>query len=166
MPSSTPHTILIRGKPRDEDRVVEDWQISTTGSAITPGYLVEVNPANEKLQAHSTAGGNHASMFALENPFADTTGVGIDFNWATGSIPRVLHGQSGDELYAWIASNATIDRGDPMESAGDGTLQEHVADTVSGTASLTVVARQIVGYAEEDISATTGAKQRIHVRLV
>lgn len=164
MASTTSKTILINGDPQAENRQFEDLQI--TASAVTPGMLVEINPTSEKMRKHATAGGNHSGMVVLENPFADTTGQAIAFDWPTNSFPKYIVARPGDKLYMLFTSSTTIDKGDLVESAGDGTLQEHTADTVSGTASLTVYSNQIVGVAWDDLSSTTGSQQRITVLVI
>src|SRR3990167_2201470 len=67
------HTIILRGDnfTRREDN---------SNEAITPGMLLEFN-ANDKLQKHSTSGGDAAALFALED---DAIGGEVGTAYASG----------------------------------------------------------------------------------
>lgn len=123
-----------------------------TDEAITPGHLVERGGAQE-CQKHSTANGSALPMFALEN---DLVGDDLDDAYASGETVQLGVFAPGEEVQAWLAYGETISEGDPLTSAGDGTL--HAA---AGTAP-----DRVVAYAAEDKTNTTGgAAVRIDVEV-
>lgn len=106
--------------------------------AITPGHLVEFGGAKD-YRKHSTIGGAARRAFALEN---DLIGKGIDDAYALGDQLQVGLFVPGAECYA--ITNAAVTKGDPLESAGDGTLK----------AASTPIEGSTIAYAVE---TTTGA---------
>lgn len=135
-------------------------------AAITPGHLVELN-SDGKAQVHANAGLNALPMFAEED---DNQGNGIDVEYAADDPVRVWIPGRGDMVNAILADGQNVAIGDFLESAGDGTLQKHVADS-SGAIST----NQIVGVALEalDLSDSSGAEssgalgydKRIQIRV-
>lgn len=146
MAAETPKTIVLRGSPLRKEGVAS--------SAITPGMLVEFGGVND-LQAHSTAGGNARKAFALEwDPAND-----IDDAYAQGA--QVMYGifHRGDEAYALLkAGKKTTAIGDPLESAGDGSLQPHASPVIDedGSAEKTINLDAVVCYALEVIDNEAG----------
>lgn len=158
--------------------VVNEYEAA---AALYPGYLVELTSAGA-VQAHSTAEGNVVpKMFALED---ELQGKGIDDAYAAGDQVQVWCPTSGDEVYAVLADGQTAAIGSVLESAGDGTLQVHVADADSADSfdsygplvTVTVRPEAIVGVALEavDLSDSSGAEdsgtldwdKRIKIRIV
>jgi len=135
-------------------------------AAITPGHLVELYPTVAgEVRVHSTIGGNALPMFALENALE---GEGIDDAYAADDQVQVWIPGRGDIVNALLKDGEHIEIGDFLESAGDGTLQEHATDSAGvGTLSL-----QIVGQAIEhvDLSGSSGTHPtsglRIQIRIV
>lgn len=122
-------------------------------SAITPGHLVEFGGAND-LQVHGTAGGPARKAFALEN---DLIGKGIDEAYAAGETVRYGVFASGAEIYAWLDGGQNVAKGDPLVSAGDGSLAGVATETEQDS---------IVAYALEAVNnsaATAGVHARIKV---
>lgn len=144
-------------------------------ATITPGMLIE-RTSSDTVQAHSTAGGNQDRTFALE----DTgQGNGIDDDYSSGDRVQFCYMSPGDIVNAILKDGEDIAIGDRLESAGDGTLQEHTADSVALSSaeagSLSVLPNQIVGVAEEalDLSGSSGEESsglatnpRLLVRIV
>lgn len=135
----------------------------TANAAITPGHLVEVMTTN-KLRVHASAGGNAQKAFALED---EGQGKTISDAYAANDLVRYVIAERGSEINAIIKDGQNIAIGDPLESAGDGTLQKHVPDVDlnhTGSADFTVYTNQIVAFALEakDMSGSTDADPDPH----
>lgn len=151
MPSNTdPKTILLAGDP------IAYEKISASGSAITPGQLIEVT-SNDEVQEHSTASGNAQPAFARAEEYA---GGSIDDDYDAGDTVPYYVGRSGDQFYAWLATGNDISTGDYLESDGNGDLQAHTAVDTS------VQVEAIVCRAVEDLNNTSGSPSRIKVEIV
>ena len=96
--------------------VIEEF---VAGAAITPGMLVALDE-NGKVEPHGTAEGNAIPMFALEDELQGKT---IEDEYATDDPVQVWVAGRGDIVYALANSGATINVGDFLVSAGDGTLK-------------------------------------------
>ncbi len=131
-------------------------------AGITPGHLLELTSAN-KVQAHSTEGGNAVAYFALED---ELQGKGIDDAYIAADKVQVWVAGRGDEVYALLANGENVSPGDLLESAGDGTLKKHVA----GSAGVVEYPLAIIAQALEavDMSGSSGVDPsgRICVRIV
>jgi hypothetical protein len=152
------HTIKIK-KYAD---IIEEWIAS---AAITPGHLVEVinSAGSPRVRVHATAGGNAIPMFALED---EMQGGGIDDAYTAAYPVQVWIAGRGDEVNALLLDGETVVVGDFLESAGDGTLQKHVADSAGvGTLSLQIVA---IAMESVDMSGSSGVDPtgRIKVKIV
>lgn len=143
--------------------VIEEMVANAT---ITPGHLVELMTTN-KIRAHSTAGGNAVPMFALED---ELQGKGIDNNYSANDKVQVWIPNRGDIVNAILKDGQNVAIGDFLESAGDGTLQKHVADAADSDDAIVVYSAQIVGVAVEalNMSGSTGEdpSPRIAVRII
>ena len=131
--------------------VIEEF---VAASVIKPGALVTLN-ADGKVIPHNLDGGNAIPMFALEDELQGKT---IEDEYATGDPVQVWVAGRGDIVYALANSGATINVGDFLVSAGDGTLKP--AGTASG--DVVVHAHAIIGQA---ISAKD-ASGRVKVRII
>lgn len=96
--------------------VIEEF---VAASVIKPGALVTLN-ADGKVIPHNLDGGNAIPMFALEDELQGKT---IEDEYATGDPVQVWVAGRGDIVYALANSGATINVGDFLVSAGDGTLK-------------------------------------------
>lgn len=141
--------------------VVEEF---TAGGAITPGHLVMVNSSGDVV-VHNSAGGNAFPMFALEN---ELEGGDMDTAYANDDQVQVWIPGRGDIVNAILKDGQNVVIGDWLESAGDGTLQKHAADS-SGSA---IYGNQLVGQvvAAVDLSGSSGTHPstglRVQVRIV
>lgn len=133
---------------------------AAASGAVTPGHLVE-KISTGAVKAHATAGGNAQRAFAVEN---DLIGATIDTDYASASRVQYNVMARGEEVNALLANGQTVVIGDPLESAGDGTLQKHVPDTESIFADSSadpsaIYTEPIVGYALEavDMSDSSAA---------
>jgi len=144
---------------------------AVANAAITPGHLVELMSTG-KLRVHASAGQNCEKAFAVED---DLQGNTIDDAYDAADIAQYNIMKPGDEVNALLANGQDVSIGDFLESAGDGTLQAHTADSESlGADSSGAIAsfytNQIVGVALEavDMSDSSGAdpSARIKVRIV
>ena len=129
---------------------------------ITPGQLLEFDSSGD-VKRHATAAGNQARIFALED---HTHGKDIDDNYADNVQIQTIHARSGDIINCLLKDGETAVIGSKVESAGDGDMQIHAAD--SGAAP--VVPESIVGTAKEaldlsDSSAADPASRRFLVQI-
>lgn len=138
--------------------VIEELKANAT---ITPGHLVELLSTG-KIRAHGTASGNVLPMFALED---ELQGKSINDNYAENDKVQVWVPYRGDIVNAILKDGQNVVVGDFLESAGDGTLQKHVADSTGA-----YLVNQIVGVAVEalDMSGSSGEdpSPRIAVRII
>lgn len=152
----------------------------TANAAIRPGDLIELM-STDKVRKHANAGQNVVPvMFAIENV---NIGGDIGDNYAANDKVQAWIPQRGDEVYAIVKDDTVaIVIGDPLESAGDGGLQKHVADVESfesaDPGSITVYPQNIVAIALEavDVSGSSGEEsqnssglgwdKRIKVRII
>jgi homospermidine synthase len=130
-------------------------------ATITPGHLVELLSTG-KIRAHGTASGNALPMFALED---ELQGKSISDNYGANDKVQVWIPYRGDIVNAILKDGQNVVVGDFLESAGDGTLQKHVADSTGD-----YLVNQIVGVAVEalDMSGSAGEdpSPRIAVRII
>jgi hypothetical protein len=95
--------------------------------AITPGHLVNFNSSGDLIK-HASAAGRAAKTFALER---EEMGDDIDDNYAIGDTVKVGHFGPGCIVYALVASGQNLIKGDPLESAGNGTLKEGTTNVIA-----------------------------------
>lgn len=158
-----PKTIQLKGGGQRKER--------PANAAITPGMLLEVinDSSTAKVDVHGVVGGNAVPMFALEY---DVIGRGIDTAYAADEDCMHLYPDRGSEIYGLLEFGETEDAvvvGDPLESAGDGTLRKHTAQAVDegGAATFTAYSSPIVAYALETIDNSAGTvNERIRVEVV
>lgn len=140
--------VLLKGNP-----IRKEYE---AGGTITPGHLCTLNSTG-KVVVHSISGGDHVPMFALEDSLQ---GREMTVNYTSGNRVQCSVGFTGCEYYAILATSQTINIGDMLESAGNGTLQAHGVDSGS-----VIYTRPIVARALEAVT-TTGATARIRVEIV
>lgn len=146
-------------------------------AAITPGHLVKrLTTDVDKVLVHATAGGNAQPLFALELDFyggGTDALLAIDEAYAASDNVKLAYCAPGAELWALLAANASaITIGDPLESAGDGTLRKHTppsqAVNEAGSATYTIAPKTqaIVAYALQTIdNSAVAATARIRVEI-
>ncbi|WP_408954739.1 hypothetical protein [Natroniella sp. ANB-PHB2] len=123
----------------------------TAGEKITPGQLVD-GADRENVVKHNQAGGLAASTFAVE---ADFVGRGIDQDIEEGERIKFRYFRKGDEVHTFLAPGESVEKGDFLESAGDGSLR---AKTESG---------EVLAQALEEINNSTGEEAvRIDVEVL
>lgn len=145
--------ILLLGEPIRKEYAA--------GGDVTPGHLVRLNSSGQ-IVAHSGAGANAQRLFAIEN---DLAGDGIDTAYESGDRAQCVVCPRGTEIYALLADGENVSVGDFLESAGDGTLRKHEADS----AGVVEFPEAVVAVALEalDISASGNAEAgRIRVEIV
>lgn len=150
MAKSNPSTISLKAPAsvRNEGAASE---------AITPGHLVEFGGSND-YQKHSSAGGDAAAKFAVEN---DVVGDDISTDYVSGEQVQVETFPAGSQVYAHLAGGENVSKGAFLESAGDGTLQQ------VGTASSAGANKPVVAQALEAVNVSgTSVGQRIKVEIV
>lgn len=150
------NTIVLKGDPVYKEAVAN--------GAITPGHLLQFN-SNDKLEVHSTAGGNAQPRFAIEESII---GDDIDDAYAPGDTVLYVVPSRGCEINAFLKNGENVAKGDFLESAGDGTLQKHTPVSIneSGSATKIIYSRCVVATALEDLNNTSGSAARIIVEVV
>jgi hypothetical protein len=136
-------------------------------AAITPGMLIEPTSA-DKVQAHSTQGGNATPMFALED---DLQGNGIDDAYSANNKVQCWVPGRGDMVYAILADGENVVIGDYLDSDGDGALRKHVADDSGSIQVKAIVAQAVEALDLSDSSGgessgALGYDKRILARIV
>lgn len=151
MASTTPNTVLLNAN--GAERPI--YEIAANGT-LTPGQLVRFN-SNGKLEVHGTANGVAQKIFVVENPYGNTTKA-IDQTYAANDFARVIWGQSGDVVYAWLKAGVNAAIGDALTSDGAGALQKPTVDAA-------LLEGAIVAYAAEALNNSGGTPLRIKVRV-
>ena len=129
---------------------------------ITPGMLLDID-ANGDVIKHADEGENVVPYIAVEN---DYIGDDIDDDYMDEDQVRYHIGITGERYYMWLQDGENVSEGDFLESAGDGTLQEHVLpeDTEGGASGeIHVNAARFV--AKEDVNADQSENERIIVEV-
>lgn len=141
--------IMTHGEP-----VIKELQAD---GAITPGNLLERTSTDGDVKKHSTAGGNAQKLFALGDVLQ---GREIGTDYADNSKVRCQFFRTGDEVYAiMVDGGVAIAIGDELESAGNGEMQKHVADSEAAVESPeAVVAWALVAM---DLSSSSGADPKV-----
>jgi hypothetical protein len=139
--ATTPKTIRLGGCGIQREAVA--------AVAITPGMLVAINGDGEAIP-HATADQETQPAFAVEYAL---TGRGIDDAYAIGDnvIYEVL--PQGAMVYATLAANQTITKGEKLTSDGAGRLKT-AADTSF-----------VIAEAREDVT-TTGDPGRVKCEVL
>ena len=137
--------IVLQGDP-----LIDESKVTAAGTTVFPGDLVEPAATAGEVQEHGTADVNAAAIFALENPWIETAAgvLSIDTVYPAADTVRLARCKRGDKINARIAANETLSEGDPLSSAGDGTL--HALPASAATAE--TARESIVAYAAEDIT--------------
>ena len=156
------HTIKLK----NYSNIFEEY---VAHEAIIPGSLIELNSDNE-VQKHATAGGNSLPMFAIEDALQ---GNGIEDAYATGDQVNVWIPTRGDNVYAILEDGENVAIGDFLESAGDGYLKKHTADSagvVEYPAAIVAVALEALNLTGSSGTAAssgiTGFNKRLKVKIL
>lgn len=129
--------------------IIEEY---IAGGVITPGHLVALNSDGEVI-VHATEAGVILPMFALED---ELQGKGIDDTYKKDDRVQVWIPGRGDEVYALLAANESVNIGDYLVSKGGGTLKKLASDTVADS--------QIIGFAVE--AAGSVNVERVIVKII
>ena len=149
-----PHCILLAGKP-----IIPTER--PAAEAITPGHLVDFAPSGTttgKLVKHWASGGDGAPWFARERLMPDrgTTAEAIDRPYISGETVNWMMGATGDKFYAFLASGVAVVIGDPLCSAGNGTLTK--------AAGTNVVVADAAESVNNSVAATGPVRLRVYAR--
>jgi hypothetical protein len=149
------NTITLKGDPVRFEKAA--------AAAITPGFLIELTSA-DALQAHSTAGGTAATIFALED---ENQGNSITDAYTAADLTLAAVFKPGDEVYALLADGENASIGSKLESNGDGYLRVVDADASAGDIGV----QSVIGVALEalDMSGSSGvdpSSQRIRIMVI
>ena len=144
--------------------IIEEYK--STAVEITPGMFLELASATT-VQAHSGAGGNILQMVALED---ELQGKDIEDNYAVSTRVQCWIPGRGDIVYALLKDGETIVAGDFVESAGDGYVQKHSADSAGSDSDITSYTNQIIGQAIEAVDMSEASSidpsDRIQIRII
>lgn len=129
--------------------VIEEY---IAGGTITPGHLVALNSDGEVI-VHATEAGVILPMFALED---ELQGKVIYDTYKKDDRVQVWIPGRGDEVYALLAANESVNIGDYLVSKGGGTLKKLASNTVADS--------QIIGFAVE--AAGSANVERVIVKII
>jgi hypothetical protein len=146
-----PNTIHLKGTYIQTEGVA--------GGAITPGMLVQ---GFSTIVVHAAAAGNARKAFAVEKAIV---GEGITDAYASGDqvIYRVY--APGSEVYALLKNGQNVAAGDPLVSAGDGSLQAADPTVATDATDAEVPTDNVVAYAAEALNNSSGAAARLIVEV-
>jgi len=148
-------TITLKGDPVRFERAA--------AAAITPGFLIELTSA-DTVQAHATAGGTAATVFALED---ENQGKEIADAYTLANVVLAAVFKPGDEVLGLLADGENAAIGSFLESNGDGYLR--VVDTDVSAGDIGV--QSVVGVSLQtlDFSGSSGVdptSQRLRVLVI
>ena len=149
--------IILKGDP-----IKKEYTLAAA-STVYPGMLCLVN-SDGNANVHATAGGTAAAMFALEDE-----NLGGEIGTAYTAANEGLFGmfRKGDEVYALLLEDESVDEGDYVESAGNGYLRKVDTDTSAGTIGVQSVVGRVLVALDLSASATaTLAAKRLHIEIV
>jgi len=143
--------IVLQTNEEGAERPICEALATTT--TIVPGHFVVFSSG--KLVINATSGDVDApKMVAVENPFADVaSGANIDHAYATDETVRYIWAQTGDLIYAFLATGQNVGRGASLISDGAGGL---TAWSSTG---------MVLAFADEDLNNATGSQARLKVRI-
>jgi len=119
---------------------------ATASGAITPGHLLErTSAAVDTVKVHATAGGDVVPKLVAVEDDLQGKEIGDAYTSANNVLMRVA--TPGDECYMLLKNGENVAKGDLLESAGNGELQKHTADS----GAVTEYNEQIVGVALESV---------------
>ncbi len=115
-------TIRKKGTGRQDEIVA--------AGAIMPGHLIKQD-SDGKAVVHASAGAAAAKRFAMEDQLQGKTTIQA---YAADDIVTFVHALPGDQvvaiLKAIVGGESTVVKGDPLTSAGDGTLKKATGSDV------------------------------------
>lgn len=114
-------SIILRGSPNRKERAA--------GGTIKPGHLLKLNSSNAVV-VHNVAGGTAQKMFAVED---ELKGSNLTVAYSSGQRVQYNVFSTGDEVQCRLKASENVSIGDPLVSAGDGTLQKYTG-TSAGVA--------------------------------
>lgn len=126
------------------------------GGAITPGDLIK-RTSSDTVVVHSTAGGLCQKMFAKENELYGET---ISDAYASGDRVPYFIARKGDVINCRLKASENIHIGDPLISAGDGTVK--LALDVSAPSTVEYPGL-IVGWALEASNSASVARLAVEI---
>ena len=131
------------------------------GGTITPGHLI-AEGSGGTVAVHGSAGQNCIAMFALED---ELQGNDIDDDYSSGDQVQCWYPYRGDQVYCILADGEDIAIGDLLESAGDGTVQKHVASSAGAVEYPLAVIGQATHALDMSGSAGEDPSPRLIVRI-
>lgn len=156
-------TITLHGRD-------SDTKDGVANAVVTPGELLELAGTNSdgdrQLQPHSSApdlNGNGSAQPNFATEYSHTGGS-IDDDYASGDHLEYRPCMAGDEVYAFIDAGQNVSEGAPLESAGNGALQEHSGLNPAGDGTDTMADDLIVGYAVEAVD-NSGGSDPVRIRV-
>jgi len=148
--TNTPNKIALK-RFNQWDQI--DYMVAGSGTSIIPGHLIEMYKDTDnvlKWRPNSSATAMPQMAVALDFPeMGQTVGsaTSVDTPYTPGDIVHAWGMPSFAGFWGLVASGQTVNNGDPLQSAGDGTLK-----IATSTAASAGVYRFI---SEETIGAVT-----------
>lgn len=157
--SDAPRTIFL-----SERSGVPGERTVAAAQSILPGMLVDYDASGD-LIVHAGAGGNAAKRFAVSDPTA-TGSPPTATAYTAGVRAKYRVAGRGETVEAKLASDAAaIVIGNPVESAGDGTVRVHTAQLdTDGVGTPAIPTDRVVGWAVEAVD-NSGAGTTTHIQI-
>lgn len=118
-----PNKIAIRGFEPDD--CTNDLPTGA-GTAVVPGHLVELyKDSNSVLswRSNSSATNVPSMSVALEHGAQRIDNATINSPYSAGDNISVWWVEAGNVFWGWIGSGSTVNKGDSLQSNGDGSLK-------------------------------------------
>lgn len=130
--TSTPNKIALK-RFNQWDQI--DYMVAGSGTSIIPGHLIEMYKDTDnvlKWRPHSSSTAIPQMFVALDFPeMGQSVGsaTSVDSAYVPGDIVHAWGMPLGAGFWGLVASGQTINVGDALQSAGDGTLKAATAST-------------------------------------
>lgn len=133
------------------DVIIEQF----AAAGITPGHILELTSTDKYCRKHSGGGEAVAPVLvALED---ELQGGSIDDAYTQDQPVQVWVGVSGEVFLGILATDQDVNRGDHLESNGDGTLRKYTPADSEATGHQS----SIVGVALESVDTTGSLEGRV-----
>jgi hypothetical protein len=119
-----------------------DYMVAGSGTSIIPGALIEMYKDTDnvlKWRPHSSATAMPQMFVALDFPeMGQSVGsaTSVDTAYVPGDIVHAWGMPSAAGFWGFVASGQTVNVGDPLQSAGDGTGALKAATSTTASAGV------------------------------
>lgn len=135
----------------------QQFEGAAGSDGLSPGELLEVDGSGN-FDSHSSApdlngNGSAAGWVAVEFP---EVGLGIDDDYSSGDGMKARRYTPGSKVRMFIPSGVDLGGHVPLESAGNGNLQQHTGLDPAGDGTDTIAGDLVVAYTPPGGIDTTG----------